>query len=50
MGTKVKELDNHKHGDRRQCVLCNPPTGRITEDRLWRWAMGQTPPVQPMRP
>ena len=36
MGTKVKELDNSKQGDRGACVICNPPKkGRVTASQVW---------------
>lgn len=39
MPTKVEELRQDHRGDRRQCVLCNPPdpTKVVTMDRLWAW-------------
>ena len=49
MGTKVKELDNRKQGDRNGCVICSPNPKRISESRLWQWAMAQPGPVQPLR-
>lgn len=37
MPTKVKELDNRKDGDRRQCNLCNPRKKKdeISANELW---------------
>ena len=37
MGTKVKELDNSKNGDRGACPLCNPPNNkkRVTASQVW---------------
>jgi hypothetical protein len=49
MGTQVKELDNLHDGDRAACPICNPRRDRISEDRLWHWAMSQPVPVNPMR-
>lgn len=46
--TKVQELRQDHRGDRRQCVLCNPPdpAKAVTMDRLWSWSManpGESP-------
>lgn len=30
---KAKELDNHKHGDRNLCNICNPKKDRIRYDQ-----------------
>ena len=37
MGTKVKELDNSKNGDRGACPLCNPPDPKkkVTASQVW---------------
>lgn len=48
MGTKVAELDNRKHGDRRQCPLCNPRKDRVPMDRLWAWSL-EHPGEDPIR-
>ena len=48
--TKVAELRQDHRGDRRQCVLCNPPDPAkvVTMDRLWSWAM-KNPGKDPFR-
>jgi len=51
MPTKVKELNNRKEGDRRQCPICNPPDpkrGRISMSKLWAWSM-HNPDKKPFR-
>lgn len=49
MGEKAKELDNKHQGDRGACPICSPRSNRITESRLWAWAMRQPEPVNPLR-
>jgi len=49
MPTQVKELDNRKDGDRGACRICSPRKDRVSESRLWAWAMAQPAPVQPLR-
>lgn len=51
MPTKVKELNNRKEGDRRQCPICNhnfKKRGRITMSELWEWSM-RNPELKPFR-
>ncbi len=37
MGSKVKELDNRRDGDRNACPTCNPPNlkKRVTASQVW---------------
>jgi hypothetical protein len=46
---KAKELDNRHQGDRGACPICNLRPERVSESRLWAWAMRQRGPVKPLR-
>lgn len=50
MPTKVPELRQDHRGDRRLCVLCNPPDRSkvVTMDRLWEWSRAN-PGLSPFR-
>lgn len=40
--------EKRTRGRRGACILCTPKRDRISEDRLWAWAMSQSPPVSPV--
>lgn len=48
MGTKVKELDNRKQGDRSQCNTCNPRSDVVPHWKVWSFSLAN-PGVNPFK-